>query len=352
MTDIQNIRPRRILVCQLKQIGDVLLATPSLRLLKQRFPEAEIDVLTEKKCAAVLENNPHVNRVWAIDKNALKNPFTAFRWYARVGRAGHDLIVDFQQLPRARYCIMFSKAPVKLTFTPPWYNKPFYTHWIKVIHGYAAKQKASILRMLDIHWDGELPELFLTDEEKAWAAGFIAELGMESGRFVTIDPSHRRITRKWPERHFAGLIKLLREKHPSLKAFILYGPGELPVARKVAKLAGDGAIVPDTLLTLRQMAAVQAQAALHVGNCSAPRHFAVAVDTPSLAIHGATGFGWCPKTEKHVSVDKGLPCRACNKNSCETRECLEDFHPEECLDEALRLLRFKLAGEASTDAPA
>jgi heptosyltransferase-3 len=42
-------------------------------------------------------------------------------------------------------------------------------------------------------------------------------------------------------------------------------------------------------------------------------------------------------------VDKGLPCRSCNKNSCDTLECLETFHPEECLDEALRLLAFKLA---------
>lgn len=352
MTDIQSMRPRKILVCQLKQIGDVLLATPSIRLLKERFPEAEIHVLTEKKCAAVLENNPHVGRVWTIDKPALKNPFKAFKWYAKVGRTDYDLIVDFQQLPRARYCLMFSKAPVKLTFTPPWYNKPFYTHWIKVIHGYAAKQKASILRMLDIHWDGELPRLYLSDAERAWADGFLAAQGLEPDNFVTVDPSHRRITRKWPERHFAGLIKLLRERHPALKAFILYGPGELPVARKVAELAGDGAVISEEMLTLRQMAAVQAQAALHVGNCSAPRHFAVAVDTPSLAIHGATGFGWCPKTERHASVDKGLPCRSCNKNSCETRECLETFLPEECLDEALRLLRFKMAGKAAPGPPA
>lgn len=342
MTDIQNIRPKRILICQLKQIGDVLLATPSIQLISERFPDAEIHVLTEKKCAPVLENNPHVNHVWTIDKKALKNPFTAFKWYARVGRSNYDLIVDFQQLPRARYCIMFSKAPVKLTFTPPWYNRPFYTHWIDVEHGYAAKQKASILHALDIHWDGELPKLYLSDAEKDWADGFLAAQGLVPNNFVTIDPSHRRITRKWPERHFAGLINLLREKHPTLKACILYGPGELDVAKKVADLTGEGAIVPDTLLTLRQMAAVQAQAALHVGNCSAPRHFAVAVDTPSLAIHGATGFGWCPKTERHASVAKDIPCISCNKNSCNTLECLETFHPGDCLDEALRLLAFKL----------
>ncbi|AMK11495.1 glycosyltransferase family 9 protein [Pseudodesulfovibrio indicus] len=343
MKDISNLHPKRILVCQLRQIGDVLLATPSIQLLKERFPDAEIHLLTEKKCVPVLENNPHLAHVWAIDKQRLKNPFTAFRWYRKVGKSGYDLIVDFQRLPRCRYVIMFSDAPVKLTQNTSWYNRLFYTHFSDVIYGYSAMLKASILRPLGIQWNGELPKLYLSEAEREWAEGFLQAEELTENRFVTIDPSHRRITRKWPERHFAGLIRLLREKHPDLKFFILYGPGEKDVADKVAELAGEGAVVSETMLTLRQMAAVQARAALHVGNCSAPRHFAVAVDTPSLAIHGATGFGWCPKTERHSSVDKGLPCRSCNQNSCPTLECLETFEPQECLDEALRLLAFKHA---------
>lgn len=341
MTDITNIHPKRILACQLRQIGDVLLSTPSIQLLKQKFPDAQIDVLTEKKCASVLENNPHINHVWQIDKKALRNPLKALAWYAHVGRSDYDLIVDFQQLPRCKWVILFSKAPVRLTMQPPWYNRPLYTHWSPPAYTYAASSKASVLTPLGIKWDGEPPRIYISAEEEQWVEGFMASEGLTENRFVTIDPSHRRITRKWPERHFAGLIKLMREKHPDLKFFVLYGPGELDVAREVAALAGDGAIVSDHMLSLREMAALQSKAALHVGNCSAPRHFAVAVDTPSLTIHGATGFGWCFPSEQHTSVDKGLPCRSCNQNQCETRECLEDFHPEECLDEALRLLAFK-----------
>ncbi len=68
MKDLTDFKPKRILACQLRQIGDVLLATPSLQLLKERYPEAELHLLTEKKCAPVLENNPHVDHVWEIDK--------------------------------------------------------------------------------------------------------------------------------------------------------------------------------------------------------------------------------------------------------------------------------------------
>ena len=71
--DLTTFTPASILVCQLRQIGDVVLMTPLLELLRARFPHARIDVLTEKKCVSVLEGNPHLNKIWPIDKKALSS---------------------------------------------------------------------------------------------------------------------------------------------------------------------------------------------------------------------------------------------------------------------------------------
>lgn len=347
MKDLKNLQPKRILICQLRQIGDVLLATPSIRLLHERFPDAEVHVLTEKKCLPVLLNNPHVHTVWPIDRKELKNPLKALAYYAKVGRQSFDLIVDFQQLPRCKWVIRFSNAPVKLTYPPKWYNRLTYTHWAPVTYGYAAMCKASILQPLGIQWNNEKPELWLTDEERQFASTFISNHGLTGKPFITVDPSHRRETRRWPSRHFAGLIKLLRETHPDLHAVVLYGPGEKELAQTVADQAGEGALITDTMLSLREMAAVQERAVMHLGNCSAPRHFAVAVGTPSLTIHGATGYGWRFPSEDHMSVTKDIDCKWCNKNSCPTRLCLEEFTPEECQKEALGLIARGLNKSAS-----
>jgi heptosyltransferase-3 len=338
MKDISQIDPKRILVCQLRQIGDVLLATPSIRLLAERFPNAEIHVLTEKKCVPVLENNPCVHTIWPIDRKALKNPFKALTYYAEVGRHGYDLIVDFQQLPRCKWVIRFSGAPVKLSFPPKWYSRSLYTHWGPLVYGYAAKCKAGVLAPLGITWDGEKPELWLLESESFFAEDFIRRHGLTTSPFITVDPSHRRETRRWPARHFAGLIRLIREQHPDLRAVVLYGPGEEALAHEVANLAGDGALVTDSMLSLREMAAVQGRAVLHLGNCSAPRHFAVAMDTPSLTIHGATGYGWKYPSDEHVSITKDIDCKWCNRNTCSSIRCLESLMPEECLQEALTLI--------------
>ncbi|WP_286181652.1 glycosyltransferase family 9 protein [Desulfovibrio sp. Huiquan2017] len=330
-----HIHPKRILVCQLRQIGDVLLSTPSLRLLKEKYPEAEIDMLTEKKCAPVLENNPHLSRVWPIDKKALKNPFTALSYYAEIGRVEYDLIVDFQQLPRCKWVLLFSHASVRLTYTPPWYNKFLYTHWSDMTPGYAALAKASVLSPLGIKWDGQRPEIFLTDEERVQARALLEREGLSGVPFITVGPSHRRETRRWPAGHYAGLFKLLEDRYPALKVLILYGPGEKDLAEQILSESGGNVLLPEAMLTLRQMAAVMEKAVLHLGNCSSPRHFAVAVNTPSVTIQGATSTAWRFPSSDHLSLIRQEGCHMCNRNTCKlgTFECLREYAPERVLSE-------------------
>jgi len=56
--------PRRVLLIRLTALGDVLLATPLLRALHEAWPQAEIDWLVNDELRALLEANPHLNRVY------------------------------------------------------------------------------------------------------------------------------------------------------------------------------------------------------------------------------------------------------------------------------------------------
>jgi heptosyltransferase-2/heptosyltransferase-3 len=342
MRDLTDFRPERILVCQLRQIGDVLLTTPSIRLLRNRYPEAAIDVFTEKKCLPVLENNPHVRHVWALDKRALPHFFSELAYYARIARENYDLVVDFQQLPRCRFVTLMSRAEVRLSYPPPWYNRLLYTHWTQPAPAYSAEYRVGILAPLGITWDGLPPEIFLTDAEKAWARDYLAGLGLAPGTFITLDPTHRRVTRLWPSRHYGTMIGLVHAARPDLRFLILYGPGEREMAAEVLAHCPvpTACVLPEDVIGLRQMAAVQSLAALHVGNCSSPRHFAVAVGTRTLTVQGATGGGWNFPSADHQSVHEDLPCRPCNKNTCARKDlaCLENLAPERVSRRLLSML--------------
>ncbi|MBU1247615.1 MAG: glycosyltransferase family 9 protein, partial [Proteobacteria bacterium] len=145
--DLSTLTPRSILVCQLKQIGDVVISTAMVELLARRYPEAEIHFLTEARSAPILENNPHLTQVWKVDKT--RNLLADFAFTRRVARHGFDLLVDFQQLPRTRRIAILSPAPVRLSIRSKWYKQFPYTHLVEMRKGgYAGRFKAQLLAPL------------------------------------------------------------------------------------------------------------------------------------------------------------------------------------------------------------
>ena len=326
---------RRILVCQLRQIGDVLLSTPSLELLARRFPGAEIHMFTEKKCVPMLQGNPHVSRIWAVDKKSLPTIFHELAFYRKVTAEKFDLAVDFQQLPRCRWVMGLSRAKVRLSFPPPWYLRFLYTHWVKPGRAYAGAYKAGVLAPLGIRWQGERPRLYLNGDEIEAARVLLDGLGLAGKPFVTVDATHRHPTRRWPAAHFAALMDMAVDACPELRFLLSYGPGEEEEVRTLRERCRrrDNIILPPSLLSLREMAACMTQAAMHLGNCSAPRHMAVATDLPTFTILGATGKGWTFPSPEHTDIQGkeffDMPCQHCNKNSCpEGSPCLTRLAPE------------------------
>lgn len=336
----------RILVCQLRQIGDVLLTTPSLELLARHYPQARISVFTEKKCLPMLENNPHVQTVWPLDKSALPTLWREYSYYHRIASQRFDLVVDFQQLPRCRAVVALSRAPVRLSFPPPWYLRPLYTHWSQPKPAYAAAYKAGVLAPLGIAWQGERPRLYLTEEERADARALLAAAGLEGRPFICVDATHRQYTRRWPAQHYAALVDLIAEALPHMRFLFPYGPGEEAEVRALRALCrhADRVAVPQSLLTLRQMAACMERAALQLGNCSSPRHMAVALDVPSLTIMGATGRGWTFPSPEHAGLQAKMfmpmPCQHCNSNTCDKDIlCLRALTPDLVFPRVMEHLR-------------
>ena len=129
--DLAAFAPRRILVCQQRQIGDALLAAPALELLKKRFPRADLHLFTEAKCEPLLRGNPHIDKLLLLDRREQRGLWAQLAWYRRAATARYDLVVDFQQLPRCRMLTRFSRAEVRLSFPAPWHRIGLYTHTVR-----------------------------------------------------------------------------------------------------------------------------------------------------------------------------------------------------------------------------
>ena len=148
MKDLSTFEPKRILVCQQRQLGDVLLSTPVFQLLKQRFPKAELHLFTEKKCEPLLRHNPHIDVFHIIDRKL--GFFGQLAFYRKVAKHGFDMAINLQQLPRCIMMTLFSGAPVRLSFPSSPLRDRVYTHLTPEVKGYASMSKISILKDLGI----------------------------------------------------------------------------------------------------------------------------------------------------------------------------------------------------------
>ena len=237
--------PRNILVCQQRQIGDVLLTTPLLELLKRRWPQARVTLFTEAKCIPLLEGNPHVDAFLALDKSRLHGLPAQLAWCRRAAARGFDLVVDCQQLPRCRMLTLFcalSGTETRLSFPSAWTKLGLYNlAAAQKTDLYAAATKASLLAPLGIAWQGEKPRIYLADEERKEASALLGSLGVSGNmRLITVDPTHRRASKRWPAERWARVLDLLAEDDASLRFLLLRGPSSRTLFRPPPYGCGAG----------------------------------------------------------------------------------------------------------------
>jgi len=68
----------KYLVIRFSSIGDIVLTSPVVRMLKKQVPNAEVHFLTKKNFESVVRNNPNIDKVWTTD-GSLKDVLPALK---------------------------------------------------------------------------------------------------------------------------------------------------------------------------------------------------------------------------------------------------------------------------------
>lgn len=308
--------PRRILVVQLRRIGDVVLTTPAVAALQRRFPGARIDFLVEPPSAEVVKTCcSGINEVLVYSP---KNLVETLAWLSRIRSRNYDLVVDFMGNPRTALLAYCSDAPYR---AGPAHVFHRWAYNIRLPQStqtfYAAREKIRMLAPLGV------PDQLMPLPR--WPRPLVKQEGL-----IGLMPASRKETRRWPAEHYAALGRMFRDKLGE-KIIVFWGPGEYELAAKVAEMIGQGATLCGETKTLRQLAEEVARCRLIITNCAGPKHIAVALDVPTLTIHSSSDpKAWTPLTERHRAIRRDeLHCIGCMKNECPYKlECLRDLSPE------------------------
>lgn len=357
-----------MLVVKLASLGDVLLATPALRALRERYPAARLDVLTTGAGATLLRDSPLIDHVYTLDKYALDHPSDILQSPRRALRSIPQLLM----LRRTGYDAVLLLHHLTLAFGRLKYRtlaaalNPRYTAGLDNGHGqfldvrvpdhgfgarheaeYALAVAASVgatlsprdrdLCIADLGWDEVVP-----DPEPAPS---LIALHPGSGGYS--------LARRWPEERFAGLALAL---HAAYRARIVLvgGSDEIALHRRILTELHHPAWASSRAgqMSPRELAGALARCALLIGNDSFPVHLAAAVGTPVVAIFGpsnARAWGpYVPNAPRRALIVRrsDVPCSPCfyhghslgTPQGCPGRPCLTGLEIQPVLRAARRLL--------------
>jgi heptosyltransferase-2 len=332
---------RRIALVLPNWVGDVVMATPALRAVRESFPDAELIGIGKPYVRGLLDGSPWLDgfipitslaqalavRRRRIDVAVLfPNSFRSalFTWLAgckrRIGYARHGrtpLLTDRLYATRdARG--RFVPSPILLD-----YNR-------------LAESAGAVVRSHRL-------ELFTALDDEA-AADEIWERAKFHRRpmVVTLNPGAAFGAAKlWPREYFAALARRLANEFDA-GVLVLCGPAERDLARSIVRAANHPFVrsLADENVSLGLTKACVRRSALLVSTDSGPRHFAAAFDRPVVALFGPTHIEWTQTYHpREVQLQERVPCGPCQRRACPTdHRCMRDLSPETVFRAAARLL--------------
>jgi len=330
----------KFLLIQLRRIGDVLMATPSIRLIRESFPEAKLTFLTENPSNQVLEGNKFLDEIILFNKS--KSIFHTISFLQKIRKKKYDCVIDFFGNPRSSFITAFSGSPIRIGFRfrgRRWaYSHPVN---IKGELTYAAQDKIKLLEPLGIFSNNYSLDFFESEKDKDYAKNLFKNLGIKDKDFVvSLSPVSRQPYKVWPSERFAKIADWLIKEY-NAKILFLFGPGEKHFVDAVKSKMSQKALPDYDIPTLSETLSILHRVNLHFGNDNGPRHFAIAAGIPSLAIFGRPwAVNWTPpQTTKHYSIEFDPGCKNnCFYPKCKL-ECLEGVTVESVENELVKIIK-------------
>jgi len=296
---------RRILVIrQHHQMGDMLLAVPAFRALKEAFPGVKTGVVASRLNCGVLANNPYVDEVFVYDK---KNPLGHVRLVRRLRAERFDLVVvlhtsSFSFTSVLLACFSGAKFRIGSTSQPFGHalSKAFFHFELplpprEALDGMSeTEHNLYPLAALGIHTDDLSPLFVPSAADSAWAEEVAAEFRKEECILLAVHPGAGKKENIWGAARFAEVAERIG-KLAKARVLLIEGPRDREEAEEFARRCSlDIRLVRNE--PIGRVAALLELSDLVLCNDTGVMHLAAAAGAETLAVFGPTDpVRWAPR---------------------------------------------------------
>ncbi len=331
---------KKILIIRMSSIGDVILASPLIRQLRENFPNTQIDFLVRSEYADLVKYDPHLSHLLQYDIQTGRRGLRELKEF--IEQQGYDVILDLHRNFRSYFLRKLTPKPLILKinknriirfllvkFKINLYKK-LYGQPISIAEKYimAASNLCSFKN--DLRLDLYLPQKTADKGKQLWQK-------LESEQFgVVMAPGARHFTKRWPAELYSELIVKIHQTY-GWRTLLVGSAEEVSLIEDIQKKAGNGICeIAAGYFSLLETAALIKAAPVFISNDSGLMHVAAAYEIPQIAIFGSTAreLGFFPINPNAVVIEnQNLECRPCThigRKSCPKKhfKCMVEITPQ------------------------
>lgn len=345
---------KQFLLIKLNHIGDTLIVTPTLRFLKERYPEAAMDVIVRKGCEPVLEGNPDIRHLMTIARPERSKRTVSEEWQQwttilrTIFNRRYDYGFDLSNSDKGKLFLLLANAKVRgvnrwhVPLT--WKYRLAYNAFSDFAWGSEHQVWKDFRTVRDIlAIEGEPGPMYLsTTVDPDALQARVPDIPLQQP-WILVHPTSRWRYKQWLPERWAEVADRLHEQR-GVPVIFSSGPAAEEVA-EVEQIQHQARHRHQTLagrLSLRELAWVIERSALFLGVDTVAMHMAAAVGTPTLALFGPSSeWSWHPWQVRHRLVLGACPCKQTRHFTCDKSgpyPCMTRIETEEVLRLAAELL--------------
>ncbi|MEK6248174.1 MAG: lipopolysaccharide heptosyltransferase II [Planctomycetales bacterium] len=334
-------------------IGDVVMATPTLRAVRNRYASAELIGVMRPYVADVLAGTTWLDEKLYYDPRS-QDPALKSRQLVRQLRKRHpDTVLLLTNSLRTGLLGWLSGAPQRVGYAQ--YGRGgLLTDKLKFpkMHGKFVPSStmdsylrlAYLLGCREQHNQTELSTLPEDDDaaDRAWE-----RLRLPAPDQVVVCHNAggwngKASSKSWPAESMAELLRRIAN-HLNLSVLVMCGPNERADAANIALLANHPNVksLADQPLSIGLTKACVRRSRLMVSTDSGPRHFAAAFGVPVVSLYGPTHIAWGNTHFSHeIHLQHDVPCGPCMKRVCPLKHhnCMRDLTVDRVFDAVVQQL--------------
>ncbi|MEM3369883.1 MAG: glycosyltransferase family 9 protein [Candidatus Micrarchaeia archaeon] len=343
--DVENI-----LIIQTAKIGDLICSTPVFREIKKKYPYSQITVIVNPDTKALLEYNPHVNKIISIKASDFKG-LSGKIWLSNLIRKGHyDIAICLNPNVPFSIALFWGLVPIRISVMPNFAGvtfklaSVFYTYLEKHISGQLVIETyMKMLKAIGIDSSDITKEVYKS--ENADAIGQQILRGINKPLIGIAVSSGNKLKELGAEK----IIKLIDMLLDDIDAYVVLIGSEQD--KNTANLILDATSKRDRIinatgkLNLKELPALVERLSLFIGVDTGITYMADALNIPLINIAGPSNMeDQRPLGEKVFIIQKNLSCVPCShsfkapyKCKIHNRSCIETVTTEEIYNAVKKL---------------